>query len=184
MDNNKLTQKSIEAINNANSMAIKDANPEVNEFHLALSLVDSPDSYVYMVLSKMGVDVNSYKNDIEKKIEILPKQSGNAKTYPSQVFQRIFLKAEDEAEAMGDSFISIEHIFLSLIKENTEMTPINKKYNITYKTFKDHVLKVRNGQKVTTDNPEETSNPLEKFGRDLTAEAREGKIDPVIGRDA
>lgn len=184
MDNNKLTQKSIEAINNANSMAIKDANPEVNEFHLALCLVDSPSSYVSMVLTKMGVDVNSYKKKIENRIESLPKQSGNAKTYPSQVFQRIFLKAEDEAEAMGDSFISIEHIFLSLLKENTEMSPINKEFNISYKAFKDYVLKVRNGQKVTTDNPEETSNPLEKFGRDLTQEAREGKIDPVIGRDS
>lgn len=94
------------------------------------------------------------------------------------------MKAEDEAEAMGDSFISIEHIFLSLLKENTEMSPINKEFNISYKAFKDYVLKVRNGQKVTTDNPEETSNPLEKFGRDLTQEAREGKIDPVIGRDS
>ena len=184
MDNNKLTQKSIEAINNANSMAIKDANPEVNEFHLALSLVDSPSSYVSMVLTKMGVDVNSYKKKIENRIESLPKQSGNAKTYPSQVFQRIFLKAEDEAEAMGDSFVSVEHIFLSLLKENTEMSSINKEFNISYKAFKDNILKVRNGQKVTTDNPEETSNPLEKFGRDLTQEAREGKIDPVIGRDS
>ena len=184
MDNNKLTQKSIEAINNANSMAIKDANPEVNEFHLALSLVDSPSSYVSMVLTKMGVDVNAYKKKIENKIEALPKQSGNSKTYPSQVFQRIFLKAEDEAEAMGDSFVSVEHILLSLLKENTEMSSINKEFNISYKAFKDNILKVRNGQKVTTDNPEETSNPLEKFGRDLTQEAREGKIDPVIGRDA
>lgn len=184
MDNNKLTQKSIEAINNANSMAIKDANPEVTEFHLGLALVESSDSYVSMVLKDMGVDVNSYKNDLEKKIESLPKQSGNAKTYPSQVFQRIFLKAEDEADAMGDSFISVEHIYLSLLKEKSEITDLNKRYNITYKAFKDTVLKVRNGQKVTSDNPEETSNPLEKFGRDLTAEAREGKIDPVIGRDS
>ena len=184
MDNNKLTQKSIEAINNADSMAIKDANPEVTEFHLGLALVESSDSYVSMVLKDMGVDVNSYKNDLEKKIESLPKQSGNAKTYPSQVFQRIFLKAEDEAEAMGDSFISVEHIYLSLLKEKSEITDLNKRYNITYKAFKDTVLKVRNGQKVTSDNPEETSNPLEKFGRDLTAEAREGKIDPVIGRDS
>ncbi|MCW6700680.1 ATP-dependent chaperone ClpB [Anaerococcus sp. NML200537] len=184
MDNNKLTQKSIEAINNANSMAIKDANPEVTEFHLGLALVESSDSYVSMVLKDMRVDVNSYKNDLEKKIESLPKQSGNAKTYPSQVFQRIFLKAEDEAQAMGDSFISVEHIYLSLLKEKSEITDLNKRYNITYKAFKDTVLKVRNGQKVTSDNPEETSNPLEKFGRDLTAEAREGKIDPVIGRDS
>ncbi|WP_296112161.1 ATP-dependent chaperone ClpB [uncultured Anaerococcus sp.] len=184
MDNNKLTQKSIEAINNANSMAIKDANPEVNEYHLALSLVDSPSSYVSMVLKEMGVDVNTYKKRIENKVEALPRQSGNANTYPSQVFQRIFLKAEDEAEVMGDRFVSVEHIFLSLIKEETEMSQINKEFNISYKAFKDTVLKVRNGQKVTTDNPEETSNPLEKFGRDLTKEAREGKIDPVIGRDS
>ena len=148
MDNNKLTQKSIEAINNANSMAIKDANPEVNEFHLALSLVDSPSSYVSMVLSKMGVDVNAYKKKIEDKVENLPKQSGNANTYPSQVFQRIFLKAADEADAMGDSFISVATIFLSLLKENTEMSPINKEFNISYKVFKDYVLKVRNVKKL------------------------------------
>ena len=183
MDNNKLTQKSIEAINDANSMAIKEANPEVGEFHLGLALLSGADSYVSLVLKDMGVDVGSYKNEIENKVDSLPKQSGNAKTYPSQVFQRIILKAEDEAEAMGDTYVSTEHIFLSLIKEKTELDSINKKYSIDYKGFKKSVLKVRNGQKVTTDNPEETQNPLEKFGRDLTQEAKDGKIDPVIGRD-
>ena len=184
MDNNKLTQKSIEAINNANAMAIKDANPEVTEFHLALALIESTDSYVNMVLNTMGVDISSYRSEIERKVNSLPKGSGSAKTYPSQVFQRVFLKAEDEAKDMGDTYISTEHIFLSLIKENTELSDINKKYHINYKDFKNAVLKVRNGQKVTSDNPEETQNPLEKFGRDLTQEARDGKIDPVIGRDS
>nr|WP_072537520.1 ATP-dependent chaperone ClpB [Anaerococcus mediterraneensis] len=184
MDNNKLTQKSIEAINNANAMAIKDANPEVTEFHLALALIESTDSYVNMVLKTMGVDMYSYRSEIERKVNSLPKGSGSARTYPSQVFQRVFLKAEDEAKDMGDTYVSTEHIFLSLIKENTGLSDINKKYKITYKDFKNAVLKVRNGQKVTSDNPEETQNPLEKFGRDLTQEARDGKIDPVIGRDS
>ena len=184
MDYNKFTQKSIETINNANAMAIKDANPEVNEYHLAYSLCDSGDSFVPMVLKTMGVDYQAYRSEIEKKIESLPSQSGNANTYPSQLLQRILLKAEDEAKQMNDTYVSTEHIYLSLLKEKTDLDDINKKYMISYKSFKDSVLKVRKGQNVTSDNPEETSNPLEKFGRDLTQEAKDGKIDPVIGRDS
>ena len=85
---------------------------------------------------------------------------------------------------MGDSFVSLEHIFLALLNEKTKVSDINKRYGLTYKTFKNSIEKVRKGQKVTSDNPEETNNPLDKFGRDLTQEAREGKIDPVIGRDS
>ncbi len=183
MDINKFTQKSQEAINDAQAMAIKNSNPEVNEMHLAYALVNNSDSIVSQIIKSMDVDYEGYRNELIKKVDSMPSQSGNSNTYPSQVFQRILLKAEDVAKEMGDSFVSTEHIFLSLLKEKTELDSINKKFAISAVSFKNSIQNVRKGQKVTNDNPEETTNPLEKFGRNLTQEAREGKIDPVIGRD-
>ncbi|MDO5047319.1 MAG: ATP-dependent chaperone ClpB [Anaerococcus sp.] len=184
MDFNKFTQKSQEAINDAQAIAIKNSNPEVNEIHLAYGLVNSSDSLVSQILKTMNISYESYRKDIVDKLDNMPSQSGSANIYPSQLFQRILLKAEDEAKSMGDSFISTEHIFLSLLKETTQLDSLNKKYKVSYKDFKKSISNVRKGQKVTNDNPEETTNPLEKFGRNLTKEAKEGKIDPVIGRDS
>ncbi|MGO3017806.1 MAG: ATP-dependent chaperone ClpB [Anaerococcus sp.] len=183
MDYNKFTQKSSQAINDANSLAIKNANPEINEIHLNYVLINNSDSIVSQVLKTMGVDVEKYRSELEIMIDKLPSQNGSANIYPTTVFQRILLKSEDEAKSMNDSFISTEHIFLALLKEMSLVSDLNKKYSIKYKDFKKSVLNVRNGQNVSNDNPEETNKPLEKFGRDLTKEAREGKIDPVIGRD-
>lgn len=183
MDINKFTQKSQEAINDSQAMAIKNSNPEVNEIHLAYALVNNSDSIVSQIIKSMDVDYEGYRNELIKKVDSMPSQSGNSNTYPSQVFQRILLKAEDVAKEMGDSFVSTEHIFLSLLKEKTEVDSINKKFGISAVSFKNSIQNFRKGQKVTNDNPEETTNPLEKFGRNLTQEAREGKIDPVIGRD-
>ena len=183
MDYNKFTQKSMEAINDANNIAIKNGNPEVNPTHLNFALVEDSNSIVAQIIKIMGIDYDKYRNEIRNMVENLPKQSGGANIYPNQAFTKILLKSEDEAENMKDSFISVEHIFAALLNEKTEISDINKSYGLKYKDFKKAIEKVRKGQKVTTDNPEETNNPLEKFGRDLTEEAREGKIDPVIGRD-
>ena len=183
MDYNKFTQKSMEAINDANNIAIKNGNPEVNPTHLNFALVEDSNSIVAQIIKIMGIDYDKYRNEIKNTVENLPKQSGGANIYPNQAFTKILLKSEDEAENMKDSFISVEHIFAALLNERTEISDINKSYGLKYKDFKKAIEKVRKGQKVTTDNPEETNNPLEKFGRDLTEEAREGKIDPVIGRD-
>ncbi|EEI83774.1 ATP-dependent chaperone ClpB [Anaerococcus tetradius] len=183
MDINKFTQKSQEAINDSQAMAIKNSNPEVNEIHLAYALVNNSDSIVSQILKSMKVDYEGYRSELTKKVDSLPSQSGNSNIYPSQLFQKILLKAEDYAKDMGDSFVSTEHIFLSLLKEDTQVDPINKKYGISASNFKKSIGNVRKGQKVNNDNPEETTNPLEKYGRNLTQEAREGKIDPVIGRD-
>ncbi|WP_276863450.1 ATP-dependent chaperone ClpB [Anaerococcus tetradius] len=183
MDINKFTQKSQEAINDSQAMAIKNSNPEVNEIHLAYALVNNSDSIVSQILKSMKVDYEGYRSELTKKVDSLPSQSGNSNIYPSQLFQKILLKSEDYAKDMGDSFVSTEHIFLSLLKENTQVDPINKKYGISASNFKKSIGNVRKGQKVNNDNPEETTNPLEKYGRNLTQEAREGKIDPVIGRD-
>lgn len=184
MDYKKFTQKSLEAINDANSIAIKNSNPEVNEIHLNYASIEDSDSIVAQVIKTMDVDFNAYRNEIKDLVERLPQASGGSDIYPTQTFTRILLKSEDEAKAMGDSFVSLEHIFLALLNEKTKVSDINKRYGLTYKTFKNSIEKVRKGQKVTSDNPEETNNPLDKFGRDLTQEAREGKIDPVIGRDS
>ena len=184
MDYKKFTQKSLEAINDANSIAIKNSNPEVNEIHLNYASIENSDSIVAQVIKTMDVDFNAYRNEIRDLVERLPQASGGSDIYPTQTFTRILLKSEDEAKDMGDSFVSLEHIFLALLNEKTKVSDINKRYGLTYKTFKNSIEKVRKGQKVTSDNPEETNNPLEKFGRDLTQEAREGKIDPVIGRDS
>ncbi len=184
MDYKKFTQKSLEAINDANSIAIKNSNPEVNEIHLNYASIENSDSIVAQVIKTMDVDFNAYRNEIKDLVERLPQASGGSDIYPTQTFTRILLKSEDEAKDMGDSFVSLEHIFLALLNEKTKVSDINKRYGLTYKSFKNSIEKVRKGQKVTSDNPEETNNPLEKFGRDLTQEAREGKIDPVIGRDS
>ena len=184
MDYNKFTQKSLEAINNANNYAIKNSNPEVNEIHLNYALIENSDSIVAQVIKTMDVDFKSYRSEIRDMMDRLPQASGGSDIYPTQTLSRILLKSEDEAENMGDSFVSMEHIFLSLLNEKAQVTDINKRYGLTYREFKKSIDKVRKGQKVTTENPEETNNPLEKFGRDLTQEAREGKIDPVIGRDS
>ncbi|KWZ97097.1 ATP-dependent chaperone protein ClpB [Anaerococcus hydrogenalis] len=182
MDFNKFTQKSTEAINEASQLAIKNANPEVGIIHLAYALVEDSNSFVSQVLANMGL-YKKVLNKMQEKMENLPSQSGSANIYPNTIFQRILLKSEDCAKKMGDSFISTEHIFLTILNENTELSDYFKEIGLNAKNFSNELKKVRNGQKVTNDNPEETNNPLEKYGRNLTKEAREGKIDPVIGRD-
>lgn len=183
MDFNKFTQKSTEAINEASQLAIKNANPEVGIIHLAYALIEDSDSFVSQVLSNMGL-YKKVLNKMEEKMENLPSQSGSANIYPNTIFQRVLLKSEDCAKKMGDSFISTEHIFLTILNENTELSDYFKKIDLSAKNFSNELKKVRKGQKITNDNPEETNNPLEKYGRNLTKEAREGKIDPVIGRDS
>lgn len=183
MDFNKFTQKSTEAINEASQLAIKNANPEVGIIHLAYALVEDSDSFVSQVLSNMDL-YKKVLNKMEEKMENLPSQSGSANIYPNTIFQRVLLKSEDCAKKMGDSFISTEHIFLTILNENTELSDYFKEIGLSAKSFSNELKKVRKGQKITNDNPEETNNPLEKYGRNLTKEAREGKIDPVIGRDS
>lgn len=183
MDFNKFTQKSTEAINEASQLAIKNANPEVGIIHLAYALIEDSDSFVSQVLANMGL-YKKVLNKMEEKMENLPSQSGSGNIYPNTIFQRVLLKSEDCAKKMGDSFISTEHIFLTILNENTELSDYFKEIGLSAKNFSNELKKVRKGQKITNDNPEETNNPLEKYGRNLTKEAREGKIDPVIGRDS
>ena len=184
MDLNKLTKKSMEAVQDAQNIALKNKNPEISDLHLHYALVADVEGIVNKTLEKMGVDMESYLKDLSYELDRLPKVDSASNIYPSQLFQRIILIGEDEAKRMKDSFISVEHIYLALIKEKNMTFPeILKKYNITAKGFEKALAEIRKGNRVETDDPESSMNALEKYGRDLTEEARKGKIDPVIGRD-
>lgn len=184
MDLNKFTKKSLEAIQEAQNIAIKNSNPDVNDIHLQYALVSDIEGVIYKSLSNQNIDVKAYLEELRKNLDSFPSQNSNSNIYPSTIFQRILLKSEDEAKSMGDEYISVEHLYMALLKEKKiPSEEILKKYNITLKGFKEGLKSVRGNQKVDSDDPESTYEALDKYGRDLTEEARQGKLDPVIGRD-
>jgi len=184
MDAQKYTQKSLQMIQDAQNIAIKNGNPEITDLHLHKALVTDSDSLIARVLQEMNVDINQYRMTVDREVDNLPRQQGASQVYPNAVFQRILLKADDEAKALGDSYISVEHLYLSLISERKiPSEQIIHQYGITGKKFSSVLNEIRGSRRVTSDNPEETEDVLEKYGKDLTKEAREGKSDPIIGRD-
>ena len=184
MDAQKYTQRSLQMIQDAQNIAIKNGNPEITDLHLHKALITDSDSLIARVLQEMNVDINQYRTTVEREVDMLPQQQGASQVYPNTIFQRILLKAEDEAKALGDSYISVEHLYLSLISERKiPSEQIIQQYGITGKKFLSILNEIRGSRKVTSDNPEETEDVLEKYGKDLTKEAREGKSDPIIGRD-
>lgn len=184
MDAQKYTQKSLQMIQDAQNIAIKNGNPEITDLHLHKALVTDSDSLIARVLQEMNVDINQYRMTVDRAVDNLPRQQGASQVYPNAVFQRILLKADDEAKALGDSYISVEHLYLSLISERKIPSEhIIHQYGITGKKFLSILNEIRGSRRVTSDNPEETEDVLEKYGKDLTKEAREGKSDPIIGRD-
>lgn len=185
MDLSKFTQKSVEAIQKSQEIAIKYDNPQLEEIHLHYALVDQENGLIPRILSYMGENVELIKNDIQRELERLPKQSGGGgNLYPSRIYTKILLNAEDEAKKFEDQFVGVEHLYISLLKERgTISEAIFNRYNINLQRFKEALKKIRGSQTITSDNPEDTYNVLERFGRDLTEEARKGKLDPVIGRD-
>lgn len=184
MDLNKFTQKSVQAIQDAQNTAIKLGNPEVTDVHLSFALLSDSDSIVAKTIQKIGADYKKIASAFNQKIDSLPKNDSQSSVYPSTAFQRILLKAEDEAKSMGDSFISVEHIFMSILGEkNTVSAVLLKDFNVNKQNFASNLKDLRGNQKVDSDNPEDTTDVLTKYGRNLTDLAKEGKLDPVIGRD-
>lgn len=184
MDLNKFTQKSVQAIQDAQNTAIKLGNPEVTDVHLSFALLSDSDSIVAKTIQKIGADYKKIVSAFNQKIDSLPKNDSQSSVYPSTAFQRILLKAEDEAKSMGDSFISVEHIFMSVLGEkNTVSAVLLKDFNVNKQNFTSNLKDLRGNQKVDSDNPEDTTDVLTKYGRNLTDLAKEGKLDPVIGRD-
>lgn len=184
MDLNKFTQKSVQAIQDAQNTAIKLGNPEITDVHLSFALLSDSDSIVAKTIQKIGADYKKIVSAFNQKIDSLPKNDSQSSVYPSTAFQRILLKAEDEAKSMGDSFVSVEHIFMSILGEkNTVSAVLLKEYNVNKQNFASNLKDLRGNQKVDSDNPEDTTDVLTKYGRNLTDLAKEGKLDPVIGRD-
>ncbi|MBR6698129.1 MAG: ATP-dependent chaperone ClpB [Lachnospiraceae bacterium] len=183
MNFNKFTQKSMEAVNKCESLAYEYGNQEIDQEHLLYSLLTIDDSLIIKLLEKMGLDKNTLISRADYIVGKKPKVSGG-KVYVSESLNRALIKSSDEAKQMGDEYVSVEHLFLSLIDNaNKEVKEFLKKNNINREAFLNALSTVRGNQRVTSDNPEVTYDTLSKYGVDLVERAREQKLDPVIGRD-
>ena len=184
MNISKFTQKSLEAVQNCEKLAYDYGNQEIDQEHLIYSLLTLDDSLILKLIEKMEIQTQHFINRVEDYINKRPKVQGG-QVYISQSLNKVLLDAEDEAKQMGDEYVSVEHLFLSLIKSpNAATKAIFKEYGITRERFLKTLSTVRGNQKVTSDNPEETYDTLEKYGQDLVERARDQKLDPVIGRDS
>ena len=189
MDMNKLTQKSQEAFYDAQNLAVRYGHQEVDAENVALALIKQENGLIPRLLEKMNVPVRNIAGAIENELNRKPKVSGagqeSGKIYISQRLSKILVRAEDEANGLKDEYISVEHIFLAILYE-TKGSPLGKvfeTFGVTPDNFLKTLSEVRGNQRVTSDNPEDTYDALEKYGRDLVKAARENKLDPVIGRD-
>lgn len=183
MNFDKFTQKSLEAVQGAYNIAKEYGNPEVKEIHINYALLNDKEDLIPRVLTYMDKNPDMLKSDVLKVIERLPKQSG-AEVYADSSYRELFQKAEDFKKKMGDDYLSVEHIYLGLLNmKGTDSSSIFNKNKIDADGFLNALKKIRGNQHVTTDNPEGTYDALKKYGQDLTELAREGKLDPVIGRD-
>ena len=185
MNINKFTQKSMEAVQNCEKLAYEYGNQQIDEQHLLYSLLTLEDSLILKLITKMGIQGDMFSNEAKQAVERLPKVSGSGQLYISSDLNKVLISGEDEAKAMGDEYVSVEHLFLSLLKHpNKEIKALFKLYNITRETFLQALSTVRGNQRVVSDNPEATYDTLAKYGYDLVERAREQKLDPVIGRDS
>ena len=186
MNINKFTQKSIEAVNGCEKIAYDYGNQEIDQEHFLYSLLTIDESLIANLFENMGISKDDIKAEIERMLNSKPKVSGsNVQLRVSNPLNKVFNDAEDESKAMGDSYVSVEHLMLAMIKApNESMASLFKKYNITRETFLKALSEVRGSQVVDSDNPEAKYDVLKKYGQDLVERAKEGKLDPVIGRDS
>ncbi len=184
MNINKFTQNSMQAVQGCEKVAYEYGNQEIEQEHLLYALITQNDSLILKLLEKMEIQKELFINRVEEALRKRTKVQGG-QVYIGQDLNKALIHAEDEATQMGDEYISVEHIFLSLIKQpNREVKAIFKEFNITRERFFQVLSTVRGNQRVTSDNPEATYDTLNKYGSDLVERAREQKLDPVIGRDA
>lgn len=181
MNLDKFSNDAMKIVEESQSLAIKNANVEISDIHLHKALIDS-DNIIIKILNIMNVNIDSYRNDVKLAFETLPSQYGGSNIYPNTVYQRILLNSEDEIKETGDTNILVEHIYLALLKEkNVKSSDIFRKYSITYNSFKYALMGIKNMKNEHKEGS--TSEELLKYGRNLTEEAKNGKLDPVIGRD-
>ena len=187
MNIQKFTQKSIEAIQNAQTISIENQNAQIEQEHLLLALLEQENSLIKELIKKIG-DEEAIEHEVRRIVSNKPKMTGGARPndgiYVSQDVDKIFANAETTAKKMKDEYVSVEHIMLSIFDNaNRELKDLFRTYNITKNEFLKVLSQVRGNTRVTTDNPEETYDVLKKYGQDLVQMAREQKLDPVIGRD-
>ena len=184
MNISKFTQKSIQAVNDCEKLAYEYGNQEIEQEHLLYSLLTQEDSLILKLIEKMEIQPQYFVNRVEQGLQKRVKVSGG-NVYVGQNLNKALLSAEEEAKQMGDEYVSVEHLFLALIRQpNQEIKAIFKEFGITRDRFLQALSTVRGNQRVTTDNPEATYDTLNKYGYDLVERARDQQLDPVIGRDA
>ena len=175
----------MEAVQNCEKLAYEYGNQQIDQPHLLYSLLTLDDSLIMKLITKMGIQGDMFKNESKQAIEKLTKVSGGGQLYISNDLNKVLINAEDEAKAMGDEYVSVEHLFLALLKQpSKEMKDLFKTYGITREKFLQALSTVRGNQRVVSDNPEATYDTLQKYGYDLVERARDQKLDPVIGRDS
>ena len=184
MNINKFTQKSLQAVQNCERIAMDYGNQEIAQEHLLYALLTQDDSLIAKLMEKMGLDKNLIINRVEEAIQKRPKVQGGQQ-YVGQDLNNALVHGEDEAKAMGDEYVSVEHLFLAMMKyASKDMKALFREVGISREGFLQALSTVRGNQRVTSDNPEDTYDTLNKYGTDLVERAREQKIDPVIGRDS
>ena len=185
MNIQKFTQKSVEAINNCEKLAYDYGNQEIEQEHLLVALLQQEEGLIPKLIEKMEIDVQHFNQNAISKLDARVKVSGsNSNVYVGKDLNNVLIHAEDEAKAMGDEYVSVEHIFLAMLKyPNPAMKALMKEYGLTRERFLQALSTVRGNQRVTSDNPEATYDTLEKYGYDMVERARQQKLDPVIGRD-
>lgn len=183
MNISKFTQKSLQAVNDCEKLAYEFGNQEIEQEHLLYSLLTIEDSLILKLIEKMEIQKEHFMNRIKISVEARTKVQGG-QVYVGADLNKVLISAEDEAKQMGDEYVSVEHLFLALIRHpNRAMKEIFREYGITRERFLQALSTVRGNQKVTSDNPEATYDTLEKYGQDLVEKAKNQKLDPVIGRD-
>lgn len=184
MNINKFTQKSMEAVQDCEKLAYEYGNQQIEQEHLLYSLLTLEDSLIRKLMVKMDLSDNQFTDEVKEALNKLPKVSGSGQLYVSSDLNKVLIHSEDEARAMGDEYVSVEHLFLSLLKQPDRMLKdIFRQYAITREKFLQALSTVRGNQRVVSDNPEATYDTLAKYGYDLVERARNQKLDPVIGRD-
>jgi ATP-dependent Clp protease ATP-binding subunit ClpB len=183
MNISKFTQKSVEAVQKAEKLAYDYGNQQIDQEHLLLALLQVDDSLILKLINMMNINGQQFAGEVQSAIDKLPKVQGG-QVYVSQDANKVLVEAEDEAKAMGDEYVSVEHLFLTMLRyPNRAVKDIFRAYGITREKFLEVLSKVRGNQRVVSDNPEDTYDTLNKFGYDLVERARDHKLDPVIGRD-
>ena len=184
MNVNKFTQKSMQVVQDCEKIALDYGHQEIDQEHLLYSLITVEDSLIQKLLKKMDITMEVFTAQVEGLLNKRPKVSGG-QVYISNDLNKVLIYAENEAKSMGDEYVSVEHLFLSMLKQpNREVKELFRNFRITREAFLGALQTVRGNQKVTSDNPEATYDTLEKYGSDLVERAKAQKLDPVIGRDS